>query len=124
MPLVVMVDDDPLFIKGIAIVLGLAGYEVRAFLSLQEGLDYFATETAAVLIADLNLGDGSGWDLIEFVRERRPEVGVVVVSGYYDALADENARRFGVAVLTKPFDTDDLIEVIRGLTEEPRAPGG
>ena len=117
MPLVVIVDDDPLFLHATAVVLGFAGYEVSSHLSLQGGLQFLGTDHAAeVLVADLHLEDGSGWDLIAFAREHRPEMSIVVVSGYYDALAEENARRFGVAVLTKPFDPNDLIEVINGMT--------
>ncbi len=117
MPLVVIVDDDPLFAHATAVVLGFAGYEVSTHLSLQTGLEFLrANRHADVLVADLHLEDGSGWDLIAFAREHLPDLSIVVVSGYYDALAEENARRFGVAVLTKPFDPDDLINLINGMT--------
>ena len=115
-PLVVIVDDDPLFAHATAVILGFAGYEVSTHLSLQGGLEFLGSHTADVLVADLHLEDGSGWDLIAFAREHLPDLSVVVVSGYYDALAEENARRFGVAVLTKPFDPDDLINVVNGMT--------
>lgn len=116
MPLVVIVDDDPLFAHATAVILGFAGYEVSTHLSLQGGLEFLGSNTPDVLVADLHLEDGSGWDLIAFAREHLPDLSIVVVSGYYDALAEENARRFGVAVLTKPFDPDDLIKVVNGMT--------
>lgn len=116
MPLVVVVDDDPLFTQTITTALTLAGYIVSAHLSFTGAEEYLRANTVDALVSDLHLNDGSGWDLIALARERQPDLGVVVVSGYYDALAEENARRFGVAVLTKPFDPGDLMDVLNGMT--------
>jgi two-component system nitrogen regulation response regulator NtrX len=118
MALIVVVDDDPLFTHAVTSVLGFAGYAVSSHLTLKGGLEFLGANTADLLVADLHLEDGSGWDLIAFAREHQPDLRVVVVSGYYDALAEENARRFGVAVLTKPIDLDDLINVINGMISD------
>jgi CheY-like chemotaxis protein len=115
MALIVVVDDDPLFTQTISALLKGEGHTVSAHLSCAAGQDFLAAHRADVLVADLHLEDGSGWDLIAFARRRQPELSVLVVSGYYDALAEENARRFGVAVLTKPFDPDDLITIVNGM---------
>jgi two-component system response regulator PilR (NtrC family) len=116
MSLIVVVDDDPLFTQTITTVLTLAGYIVSAHLTFAGAEEFIRANTVDALVADLHLKDGNGWDLIELAREQQPDLGVVVVSGYYDALAEENARRFGVAVLTKPFNPDDLISVVDGIT--------
>jgi DNA-binding NtrC family response regulator len=101
-----------------AAVLGFAGYVVTPCLTYKDALAHLSAHTADVLVTDLRLEDGNGWDLVKFVREQQPHIGVVVVSGYYDALAEENARRFGVAVLTKPFDPEDLVTVVKGMAAD------
>ena len=116
MPLIVVVDDDPLFTQTITAVLRLADYTVSPHLTIAAAQAYLCEHPVDVLVADLRLGDENGWDLIEFAREQQPDLNIVVVSGYYDALAEENGRRFGVAVLTKPFDPDDLLRVLNGMT--------
>jgi DNA-binding NarL/FixJ family response regulator len=50
--------------------------------SLGEGLALERAHTPDVVVVDVNLGDGSGIDLVKQVRSRRPEAGLVVLTMY------------------------------------------
>ena len=89
---VLLVDDDPHIRHVIAQEL-LADDRILLVAqagSLREGRRKITQEVFDVLLVDLNLGDGSGFDLIEQVRVQRPTVEVVVISALED---EEHALR-------------------------------
>jgi two-component system, NtrC family, response regulator AtoC len=110
-----LVDDDENFARTTAALLTAEGYSVTTELSYVSAMRTLSNDIPDAVITDLRFDDGDGWDIVQYVRQRRPDVPIVIVSGYYDTLAEENARRLAVAVLTKPFEPDDLIELLRSL---------
>lgn len=72
-----------------------------------------------LIFTDLHLGIDSGFELLDWLRERQRPFGVVVLSGS-DAHAINNAYRHGAdSFLTKPLNFEDfrhLIRRLRGLT--------
>jgi CheY-like chemotaxis protein len=71
-----------------------------------------------VLISDIGLPDGSGWDLVRETRQRWPRLRIVVVTGWEPPLSPEP----GVAdlVLRKPLRADELLHFVAHPT--PAAP--
>lgn len=89
---VLLVDDDPHVRRVIAQEL-LADTRINLVAqagSLQEGRRRIATNDFDVLMVDLNLGDGNGYDLIEETKATRPVCEVVVISAIED---EEHALR-------------------------------
>lgn len=79
---VVLIDDDPHIRR--VIVGELVGDKRIDLLgqaeSLKEGRRLIAKSEFDVMIVDLNLGDGSGFDLIQYAKQLRPQAEVVVIS--------------------------------------------
>ena len=60
-------------------------------------------------VVDLRLQDGSGLDVIEALRARRPDVRAVVLTGYGNIATAVNAVKLGaIDYLAKPADADDI----------------
>ena len=93
---VLLVDDDPHIRHVIAQEL-LADDRINLVAQaggLKEGRRKVAMHDFDVLVVDLNLGDGNGYDLIEQVKSVRPQAEVVVISASED---DEHAMHaFGL----------------------------
>ena len=110
-PQVLLVDDDVTFVQTCGALLRLHGYEVIAEFTLKAGLRYLSSHTPDVLITDLRLGDGDGWELAEYATRHQPKLPVVVVTGTAYVLETED--RYGrIPVFLKPFDPEDLLRYL------------
>ena len=116
-PSVVVVEDHPLFLRGLVSLLEGAGLSVVATArGLHDGLEGFETHQPDGAVIDLYLDGGSGVDMIRRIRERhgdRPKLIVLTVSrDPSDMLAAVRAGADGY--LTKDQSPDGLARAIRG----------
>lgn len=81
---VLLVDDHDLIRQGLRRALESTDdlVVVAEAASLGEGLALERAHNPDVVVVDVNLGDGSGIDLVKQVRARRPEAGLVVLTMY------------------------------------------
>lgn len=86
----------------------LRGHAVRAAASVAEAREALAAAAPHVLISDIGLPDGDGWELLAGIdREQRPFA--IAMSGYGSSHDRERSRAAGFRHhLTKPFDVADL----------------
>jgi DNA-binding response OmpR family regulator len=118
-----IVEDEVDLAMTIALRLKSAGYEVIEAATLQEGLTKARAERPALIVLDIMLPDGSGYELLRFVRES-PELAatpIIMLTGLGSIDQVENGFVHGAnAYLTKPYEPVRLIEAIRLLLEEAR----
>ena len=78
-----------------------------------QALATFAPGDFDLVITDLGMPDMNGWDLLREIKTRDPRVPTVLITGWGRQLSDEEARERGVDfVIEKPFDQDDLREIL------------
>ena len=68
-------------------------------------------EAYDVVVTDIGLPDGSGWDLVETIRSRWPSLRVGIVTGWEVRTSPGNGVDF---TLRKPVKTLELLECIAG----------
>jgi DNA-binding NtrC family response regulator len=74
-----------------------------------------AVQDVQVLVSDVAMPGGiSGTALAGLARRARPEIRVVLISGFIDAEAGEIRCLQDVAFLPKPFDREPLLRAIEG----------
>jgi FixJ family two-component response regulator len=113
-PHILVMDDELSVAKGLELILTEEGYEVDLAMTGHDALDTFGKKEIDLLVADLRLPDIDGMDVIRQVKERRPETGVVVITGYASVYSAVDAMRMGASdYLAKPF-TDDQIKASVG----------
>lgn len=103
---ILLVEDEPSIRKLMATALEQAGYTVRQARHGLEAIEQF-DETVDLLLADIRLPHLNGGELIGRLREQRPTLKVLAISGYpLNAPVD-------VKLLAKPFLRDDLLKAVR-----------
>jgi PAS domain S-box-containing protein len=114
--ILVVEDEDPVR-ELIARILRQAGFEVIDVSSGAEGLDICAARTGAIdlLLTDVVMPKMSGAQLRDLVYPMRPDMKVLFMSGYTDDLvAKRGVLAAGDALLSKPFNSQQLLTKVRG----------
>jgi DNA-binding NtrC family response regulator len=103
-PRALIVDDDPGFLEGLAELVRREGFEVSTAPSLKQAREEMAAHPPDILLVDLNLPDGTGFDLVAGLEPAlAPEI--VLITGQASVETAVESLRRGVAdYLTKPVD--------------------
>jgi len=114
-----IVDDD----KSIRWVLEKAltreGFDVTAFAEPGSMLQQSRAELPDVIITDIRMPDMDGISLMNDIRERAPDLPVIVMTAYSDLDRAVSAFKGGAfEYLSKPFDVDEVISLVRRAIKE------
>ncbi len=113
---ILLLEDDPVITKGLRFTFESEGFAVTACASLAAGEEGALQTQFDLLIADLMLPDGSGEALVKLVKERLPDIPVLVLTARDDEsdavrLLDCGADDY----VTKPFRARELVSRVKGL---------
>ena len=120
---ILFVDDE----ENIRLTLGLylesEGFSVTTAGTVPQALKLITEQKFDVLIADLNIGHpGDGFTVVSAMRRMHPESVTFILTGYPPFETALQAIRLQVDdYLTKPTDTEDLVEKIRAKLSSPRS---
>ena len=106
-----VVDDDRAVRFVLATALSDAGYVVSGFDSADAALSALDSRAAPeLLFTDVRMPGEDGLKLLEKIKQRHPELPVVVMSAYTDVASTAGAFRGGAyEFLSKPFDLDEAV---------------
>ncbi|MGB0683194.1 MAG: sigma-54-dependent transcriptional regulator [Magnetovibrionaceae bacterium] len=118
---VLVVDDEINLVRTIAFSLKQEGMDVLAAHSAQEGLKAAQDQQPDIILLDLKLPDQSGLDVLESMQEMKLNIPTIMISAHGDTRAAVQAVKFGaVDYLTKPFDPEELVLLIRRNAERQK----
>jgi two-component system response regulator RegA len=118
-PTLLLVDDDEAFLKRLAKAMEKRGFSVETAGSIAAGKAIATARPPAYAVVDLRLGDGSGLDVVEVMRERRPDARVVVLTGYGAIATAVAAVKIGaIDYLSKPADATDVTNALLATSNE------
>ena len=131
---ILVVDDDARILASLSRALAREVDEVRTADSAGEALRALAESPAAIALVDLKMPGMDGLELLALLRERTPDLDVIMMTAY-DDLPTVAAAMHGGAVdfLTKPLDLHSLNRLLdrvfedqetRAAASSQRAPGG
>ncbi len=119
-----IVDDDASIRWVLEKALRKAEIPCRLFENAGDVMRALPTETPQVLVSDIRMPGDSGLLLLERVKERHPELPVIIMTGFSDLDSPVSAFQGGAfEYLTKPFDIDDATALIRRAIRESRPNG-
>jgi len=126
LPGILVVEDDDAVARVVGIILARAGHSVTRAATLEEARNAIAVRTPAVVLLDMKLPDGSGFDLVDHMSETPglEQVPVVVLSGVEPTFDHRTRSDRVVEWLIKPFAERELLRALRdamGDDPEPRS---
>src|SRR6056297_1159052 len=119
-----IVDDDEPFLRRLARAMEKRGFEPEVAGSVAAGKAIATARPPAYAVIDLRLEDGNGLDVVEVLREKRPDSRIVVLTGYGAIATAVAAVKIGATdYLSKPADAMDITNaLLAGADELPPPP--
>ena len=116
---VLIVDDEPGQLDSLSELMTLSGYEVNTASSGNEAIKLLQENLYDTILLDLNMPNGSGYDVIDHVVDNGVHVKVIVVSGNTDFDSTRNALKQGAYdFLKKPYVPDELLATVKNATSK------
>ena len=112
---IMIVEDEPAILDLVTTVLARAGYRPRGFGDPREALACFREAPAAwdLVLTDQTMPALTGADLTRELLALRPDLPIVICSGYSATLSEDDAHAIGVReYLQKPLEVDALTAVL------------
>jgi len=108
-----IVDDDEPFLRRLARAMEKRGFEPELAQSVAAGQAIATARPPAYAVIDLRLEDGNGLDVVETLREKRPDARIVVLTGYGAIATAVAAVKIGATdYLSKPADANDITNAL------------
>jgi CheY-like chemotaxis protein len=118
---VLVVDDDDVIRQLITVNLELEGFDVVTAVDGQDALDKVKDAQPRVITLDVMMPRLDGWEAAARLRSDpdTAHIKVILLSARAQEADLQRGERIGVdAYLTKPFDPDELIDLVRRLMNE------
>jgi CheY-like chemotaxis protein len=115
---ILCVDDDPMGLAARRMLLSIAGYEVLIAITGETALQMFRCQRVDLVIADHFLPDSTGTEIIAAMKQLKPEVPVVLLTGEMDPPSGSERADL---VLTKGMDPPDFLATVAKLLKPSSA---
>src|SRR5579859_3222402 len=114
-----VIDDDRSIRWVFEKALAREGIPYQTFAQASEALDALAGGVPQVLVSDIRMPGESGLDLLQNLKQRYPNLPVIIMTAYSDLESAVAAFQGGAfEYLPKPFDVDHAVDLIRRAMEE------
>ncbi len=122
-PRIIAIDDEQVVLDSILRILGAEGMIVDAALSAREGLAMAVGRPCDLVLCDIRMPEIGGMRVLRDVKRARPELPVVIITGYATVSSAVQAMKLGAAdYVEKPFTPDGLLAVVRAALAAGHAP--
>ncbi len=114
-----ILDDDKSIRWVFEKALARTDLEFKTFSSVAEALNALNREQPQVVVSDIRMPNGSGLEFLAEIKQRYPDIPVIIMTAYSDLESAVAAFQGGAfEYLAKPFDVDQAIDVIKRAVEE------
>jgi DNA-binding NtrC family response regulator len=118
---ILLVDDDPLILRSLTVVLEREGYRVESAAGGVEARNILVERHFDVVVTDFNMPEFDGMQLLREIRARKPDSEVILITGYGTIEQAVEAIKLGAHdYLTKPIIDEEMKVVIARALEQRR----
>ena len=124
---VLLVDDEEAVARLARRMLARLGYSVTAVSDTRDALTLLRHDPGRfdLVVTDVTMPHLTGPQLAEEINRLRPDLPIILMSGFSDGVSVDKARRHGThAVIAKPFSMEDLSAIVRGVLDGDAKDGG
>ena len=119
---ILVIDDESAIRESLELLLTLEGYQVRMAVDGEEGLRILDQDNFDLVLLDLALPGQSGLDLLPQIKNRQPDLPVIMITAYGTVENVVEAIRAGAEnFVQKPWDNEKLLADIRSAAARHRA---
>ncbi|MFT5726434.1 MAG: two-component system response regulator PilR (NtrC family) [Desulforhopalus sp.] len=119
MALVLIVDDERGMRDFLKILLEKEGHKVITANRGQKALEILESKTIDLVVSDIRMPELSGIELLEIIKENTPELPVIMITAFASPDDAVMAMKNGAFdYISKPFNVDEIINVIRSATSK------
>ncbi len=110
---ILVVDDDRIILDSLCEFLSLEGFGTNGAETLKSAIAELEKQSYGLVITDVNLPDGDGFELLDIVGKNYPQTVVIAITGYGSIESAIKAiKRGAYEYLTKPIVDDELRLVV------------
>ena len=119
---ILVVDDEDIVLESCKRVLEDC-FEVILARSADAALEAIRRQTIGMILLDIKMPDKEGMSLLREVKEKWPNIPVIIMSGYTTTeTVEQVSRTEAAAFIAKPFTPDELVEAVAKVIEEEGKP--
>jgi FixJ family two-component response regulator/glycine cleavage system H lipoate-binding protein len=109
-----VVDDEEVVCQACRRIFSRQGFEVEANTDARQGLAWATEKDHSIILLDIKMPNLDGIEFLERLRERKPDVPVLIITGYPSIPNASAAMRLGACdYVTKPFTTEEIIWAVQ-----------
>jgi CheY-like chemotaxis protein len=119
---ILLVDDEGDLINYIASVLKDEGFDVSTRMSAEEALGKITSDLPDLVISDVRMQKMDGFEMLERMKTMKGlgSVPVIFLTAMDDRIGQQQAAKLGAAAyISKPFDLDDLVGLVKRVLPRP-----
>lgn len=123
---ILFVDDEEVILNSVRNMLQHLGYKVTAYSDSREALNAFSSDPSRfdLVMTDQTMPFMTGEILGREIMRLRPEVPLILCTGYSDLISAEKAREMGFrGFILKPFSVREGAELVRRVLDEKNPAG-
>jgi len=111
---ILCVDDEPVILDSFRKILVIDGYSVDTVENGQEALGLIQSHHYDFVFTDLKMPEMSGVDVTKSVKHLRPDIDVVIITGYATVETAVECMKYGAMdYVQKPFTEDELLDFVK-----------
>jgi len=118
---ILIVDDEKKICNILTQILSEEGYTVRAVGSGEEAIKVVGSFDSELILMDQNMPGMNGIEAMTHIKEKRPDMPIIILTAYGSIpLAVEAIKKGAYDYISKPFDNEELLIIIRRALEHSR----
>ena len=115
---ILIVDDDAIVVQSCVRILEMEGIETQVANTVEEGEKLLSAVGAsfpfALILTDVKMPGQDGFEMIRRARKIRPDIPILMMTGYLTSKPLEKGRRYGADnYIAKPFTPDELVDAVK-----------
>lgn len=119
---VLVVDDEAVVVNSIRKILTRKGYAIEEAFTCKEALAQVFAHDYDLVLLDMKMSDGNGLDVLQRIKAKRPDLRVIIVTGYASVDTAVEAIQKGASdYMPKPFTPEELYNTTSRVLESAAA---